>query len=295
MLDWITRRVWPVLRSTWDGWWEHDGNLLSAATAYYAALSLFPLCLVLIAGLGFVGRYSPFLQGQQRDLVELVSKNVNPWLGGQIDKVLAGVQAHALLGGPLGLLFLVLAAIGIFMQLENIFNRIWGAPAVTARSWQAALRLALWDRLLAFLMLLAIGAVLVTLFLADVIVAGVRPLVVHLPAGRIAWRVVQSLLSIGGNALLLGTIYKVLPKARVGWKQAFAGGLLAAVVWAVGQYVLLSMFVGEQYSAYGVIGMMIAVMFWFYYASAAVFLGAEFVRAASEDGSAQVQKGETKA
>jgi membrane protein len=294
MLDWITRRVWPVLRSTWNGWWKHDGNLLSAATAYYAAFSLFPLCLVLIAGLGFVSRYSTFLQAQQRDLVDVVANNVNPWLAGQLEEILAGVQARALLGGPLGLLFLILAAIGIFMQLENIFNRIWGVPEPTARSWQAAIRLALWDRLLAFLMLLAIGALLVTLFLADVIVAGVRPLVVHLPAGRLAWRVVQSLLSVGADALLLGTIYKVLPKARVGWKQAFGGGLLAAVVWAVGQYVLLSLFVGEQYSAYGVIGVMIAVMFWFYYASAAVFLGAEFVRASSEDGDACAQRRETK-
>ena len=55
-------RIWnyvsSVMRKTWEGWQEDDGFLLSAAMAYYAALSLFPLCLVLMAVLGFVTRFS---------------------------------------------------------------------------------------------------------------------------------------------------------------------------------------------------------------------------------------------
>lgn len=38
----------------------------------------------------------------------------------------------------------------------------------------------------------------------------------------------------------------------------------------------------DQYSAYGVLGALMGVMLWFYYASAVVFLGAEFVHALSE-------------
>ena len=50
----IWTRAWNVLKKTWEGWQQHDGFLLSAAMAYYAAFSLFPLCLVLISILGFV-------------------------------------------------------------------------------------------------------------------------------------------------------------------------------------------------------------------------------------------------
>ena len=67
---------------------------------------------------------------------------------------------------------------------------------------------------------------------------------------------------------------------------------MAAVAWAVGQYVLLTLVVGESYSAYGVLGVLIGLMFWFYYASAAVFLGAEFARASAQcakDGETKVQ------
>ena len=71
MRQWIRQRFWPVVKETWSGWSKHDGSLLSAATAYYAAFSFFPLAVVLIAALGFVGRYSAFLQSQQAELVQL--------------------------------------------------------------------------------------------------------------------------------------------------------------------------------------------------------------------------------
>ncbi|MFN0053198.1 MAG: hypothetical protein ACKV0T_13525 [Planctomycetales bacterium] len=52
-----------ALRIAVRGWFRHDGSVLSAALAYYASLSLFPILLVLIAGLGYLSRISPALQG----------------------------------------------------------------------------------------------------------------------------------------------------------------------------------------------------------------------------------------
>ncbi len=283
MLNWIARRGWPILRSTWNGWCKHDGLVLSAATAYYAAFSLFPLCVVLVAGLGFAERFSTLAQSAQRELLARVSENVSPWLAGQLDGIFAAVQARATLGGPLGLLALLVAAIGIFMQLENIFARIWGSPEPIVKGWWAAIRAALWDRLLAFLASLVIGMLLIAVSLTDVVLAGVRRYVVGLPSGRVTWQFVQLLVTIGCDAVLLGAIYHMLPRARVRWRAALGGGLLAAVVWAVGRYLLLWLLVGEQYSAYGILGALMGVMLWFYYASAVVFLGAEFVRALSEE------------
>jgi membrane protein len=249
--------------------------------AYCAAFSLFPLCLVLIAALGVVTRFSPQVQDEQRQLLKLVAENVSPWLAEQLGQVLAGVQTNALVGGPLGLATLILAAIGIFAQLENIFDRIWGTGRSSSKGWLAAIREALFGRLVAFLMLLGVGALLIVILVADVVLAGVRTYVLQVPAGLMAWRASQIILTVVGIALLLGVIYKVLPRARVRWREALGGGLLAAVVWQIGQRLLVAFVIGEKYSAYGVVGSFIAVMLWVYYASAVVFLGAEFVRALS--------------
>ena len=279
----IWRRGWRLFWSVWDGWWKDDGGLLSAAIAYCGVFSLFPLCLVLMAGWGFVGRYSAFVQTQQHNLIEHVATNVSPWLAGELDSIFNGVQTQASVGGTLGLAILIVAAIGIFVQLENIFARIWHLPEPTKTGWLAAVREALWNRLAAFLTLLAIGAMLVVVFLTDVALVGLRPYLADLPAGRFAWKAVQSVVTVGCDTLLLATIYFVLPKVRVHWGAALGGGLLAAVIWAIGRWVLLLLITGEQYGAYGVLGALMGVMFWYYFASVVIFIGAEFVRALSEE------------
>ena len=86
-------------------------------------------------------------------------------------------------------------------------------------------------------------------------------------------------MTVGLNCLLFTVIYKILPKAAVRWRDAAAGGLLTALTWQIGQRVLESIVISNNYSAYGVVGSFLAVMLWMYYASAVILLGAEFVRA----------------
>lgn len=291
MLGRMVKRVGSVLLATWRGWLKDEGFLLSAATAYYAVFSMFPVCLVLIAGLGFVGQYSSFVQSEQYELIRHISENVSPWLADELQAVLSGVQARAKLGGPIGIFFLIVAAIGVFTQLENIFDRVWSTPEPGGGGFWVSVRAALWDRLLAFITLLTIGALLLAVFVADVILAGIRPYLSQLAAGQSTWRVIQMVSTIGCNGLLLTAVYRMLPQARVRWLAAFAGGLLAAVIWALGRSLLLLLLVGQKYSAYGVVGALMGVMIWFYYASAVIFLGAEFVHALGPTPSKEKQPG----
>ncbi len=254
MLGRIWRRGWRLLVAVWNGWRKHDGGMLSAAIAYYGVFSLFPLCLVLIAGVGVVARYSTFVQTEQQALISHVAKDISPWLADELGTVLKGIQAQASLGGGIGLAALILAAIGIFMQLDNVFARIWQSPPPTGSGWLAGIREVLWSRLSAFLTLLAIGIMLVVVFVTDVVLASVRPYLTDLPAGRLAWKAVQTLVTVGCDATLLATVYWVVPKARVPWKAALGGGLFAAVIWAVGRWLLLLLLVGKKYSAYGILG-----------------------------------------
>lgn len=278
MMTWLTGRAWPIVHKTWQGWQEDDGFLLSAAMAYYAAFSLFPLCLVLIAILGFVMQWSSQAEDAQRKLLDLVSQNAGPWLASQLQALLAGVKARAGLGGPIGIFTLLLAALGVFLQFDSMFDRIFRTPS-ESKSWLGAIRTALVDRLMAFLMLLGVGALVLVIFLTNMVLTGMRPYVVQLPAGLAAWEWGQFAFTVVTNALLFGLIYRVLPRARIRWREALAGGTLVSVVWIIGQQILVSFVIGEGYTAYGIVGSFIAVMLWLYYVSVTVFLGAEFVQA----------------
>jgi len=282
MLGWIKRRAWPTLRDTYRRWSEDDGFLLSAAMSYYAALSLFPLTLVLIAGLGLFLRFSALGQDAEAQLLAVVGQNFGEGFSRQFAAIVAGVRENAQFGGPLGLLVLLAAAVGIFVQFDGMFDRIWKVETKAKKGLRSALRRALVDRLTAFLLMLGIGALIVVVLLLNVALSTVRGYVGDFPGGRLAWQAGQLALTVSINALLFATIYKFLPRPFVRWRHALAGGAAVAVVWLLGQYVLGTYLIGEKYSAYGVVGSFLAVMLFVYYASATVFLGAEFVKSLSE-------------
>ncbi|HVC92963.1 MAG TPA: YihY/virulence factor BrkB family protein [Pirellulales bacterium] len=277
-------KLWRLLRETWRRWNADDAGLLSAAMAFYSACSLFPCCLVLIALLGIVLRHASSAQDAREELLDTAARNASPWLAEQLKTLLAGVEEHAALGGPLGLLLLLIAAIGMFQQFDSMLDHIWGrARAQPAGVW-GAVRRALVDRLMAFLVLSGFGGLLVVVLLADLTLAAARPYIVPLPAGGFAWDAMQASFSILCNSLLFGVLFKVLPRARIRWRHALAGGLLTALVWGFGQQILAHFLIRGFYGAYGVVGSFLGVLFWMYYSSAVLFFGAEFVRVLSDQG-----------
>ena len=281
----IWNRTCTVLKNTWEGWQKHDGFLLSAAMAYYAAFSLFPLCLVLISILGFVLEGSHEAGTAQARFLEQIKGVTGPWLADQLQALLAGVRANAGLGGPLGAVTLLAAAIVVFLQLDYMFGRIFGtANSATRPTWWGSVRIVLHDRLSAFLMLLAVGGMLLSLFVANVVLAGVRwQIERRLPESAELWSWGQLLITIATNALLIGLLYKVLPKRRISWRHSMSGGLIVSLVWILGQRLLVRFLIGPGYTAYGIVGSFIAVMIWVYYVSAILFLGAELVASLSAE------------
>lgn len=277
MLRWIRVRLWPALRTSVRRWGSDGGSLHSAALAYYAAFSLFPLCLTLIAALGVVAKLSGKVQDRQQEMLHLVRQNLGPWLADQLEVVLEVVKGQATVGGTLGLLALMIGALAIFSQLAAMFDAVWQDCLKPVQSWRRAIWNVVYHRLVAFLMLLAAGALVVLLFVANMILSGLKFFDGHLPLSHTTWMTAQWLLVILGNAIVLTLIYKIIPRAPVRWRDAFCGGLLASAILQLGQYFLAMFVIGDHYSVYGVVGSFIAMMVWFYYASAVVFFGAEMV------------------
>jgi membrane protein len=269
---------WTLFSATFSRWNRDNGNVLSAAMAYYASFSIFPLCLILMAGFGYLARTSISVRNQQHELLSTVEQNAGVWLAERLTAILAQVEAQAQIGGPLGLLALVITAAGLFSQLELIFDRIWDVPPPPSAGLLTSVLRVFRTRAVGLVMLLAVGAAFVLVFLANIILSAVRPYAVELPAGRHAWRLLQIIATVLLNTCLMATIYRVLPPKPVRWREAVAGGLFVSVLWQVGQQVLEVFVIGDKYNAYGVIGSFIAVMLWMYYACATLFLGAEFVQ-----------------
>ena len=281
MLHRIWNYIFRVVQKTAELWQDDDGFLLSAAMAYYAAFSLFNSCLVLVSILGFVLRVSQRAENAQTLLLHEVAVRTTPWLRDQLEVLLSGVRSNAAFGGRFGMIALLFAAIVVFLQLDYMFDRTFGLPkpAQPPTVWHYV-RTVLYDRLSAFAMLTIVLLLLLSLFVANLVLHGIRAKMVDwLPGGDMLWDWGQFAGTIVTNALLLATIYKFLPKVRIRWRDALSGGLLVSFIWLVGQRLLVRFLIGTSYSAYGIVGSFIAVMIFVYYISAIIFLGAEFIEA----------------
>jgi membrane protein len=283
VLHWIRSQLWPALKTSAQRWSSDGGSLHSAALAYYAAFSLFPLCLTLIAALGVVTTIFGEVQDRQRQMLSLVRENIGPWLADQLQVILLTVKGQATIGGTLGILTLMVAALGMFVQLETMFGSVWKNSERPTYGWRTALWTILYERIVAFFMLLGVSVLVILLFAANMILSGVKFFDTRLSLNHATWMIVQWLSAISGNTALLALVFRTIPRAPIRWKEALVGGLLAAFILQIGQHFLAMFVIGDYYSVYGVVGSFIAVMVWFYYASAVVFFGAEVVRALGAD------------
>jgi len=84
-------------------------------------------------------------------------------------------------------------------------------------------------------------------------------------------------------AVLFAMLYRILPDVQIPWRDVWAGAILTALLlsvgkWAIGFYLGRS----ELATAYGTAASMMVLLFWIYYASLLVLLGAIFTRVQSK-------------
>lgn len=273
---WFARHARWLWRAAMQ-WQTHNGNLLAAATAYYAMLSILPLLLVLVSLLGFVFQFSDELQDAQTGLLDLVAQRTSlrlaEWLGG----ILTEVRNRATIGGPLGLVTLLMAAIGIFAQFEKAFDTIWSVEAPESQGILGAIRNALWSRLRAFVMLTVLGTAVVSVLLMELALAVALKWLPDLPGGPWLEFLLHMPAGLLLNWVLFALLFKFVPKRPVRWPEAARGALLAGVLWEIARYALSFGLRTSRYGAYGVIGAVIIFMLWVYAGAAIAFFGAEYV------------------
>ncbi|MFM8407561.1 MAG: YihY/virulence factor BrkB family protein [Pirellulaceae bacterium] len=279
MTRWL-RQLFPNVAAAARRWSEDDAGSMAAAVAYYLALSLFPLLLLLTAGMGLFLQFTRMGSDAEKYLLELAAMHMSEDVERQVRDVLVHLRNHSVITGPTGLLATIMAAIGVFAQLDRGMDRIWRIPPRRSTDLRGTASRVFRDRLGAFLMLVSLGGMVVGLFLFNTLWVQVQSVT---SATLPHW---THLGSMGGvlntylaTSLLFACAYRWLPRKSVGWLDAIRGGLLAALIWEMGRMVLEAVWIGMRYTtAYGAIGSFIALLLWCYYGVSIFFLGAEYVQ-----------------
>jgi membrane protein len=273
------RRHTQTFIDAYDRWSRDEGPAMAAAVAYYVALSFFPLVLLLIAGLGLFFRFAHTGQSAQQAVLTLIENDLSPSARASVDQVLDQVRDRSTVNGPVALVMMLFSAMAGFVQLQQAFDRIGDVPRTSRKGIVGAIRMVLFERLIAFLMLFALALLVAAVFVASIVLFAIEQYTTGIiPSSHFLWRPLQSVVSLVTNTVLFTLIYRSLPKSPVPFKYCLRGGLLAAVIWEIGRQILAALLIGTRYTAaYGVIGSFIGLMLWCYYGVAVLLLGAEYI------------------
>ena len=276
---WI-RNFFPNLRDAGIRWSEDDASSLAASVAYYLALSLFPMMLLLTSGFGLFLQFSKTGKQAEEQILSMVEIHASPIIKKQIEQVLTQLQNHSVVSGPFGFIATTLAAIGIFVQIDRGFDRIFRIPAEKDADVRRTIYRVMKSRFLAFVMLAGLGGSILVMFAAGMVMAQFRSITTStLPSMNHLFGALELVSTVVANGLLFSLVYRWLPKRYVCWTDAIRGGLLAACIWELGRVVLGVFLIGMRYSsAYGAVGSFIAILLWCYYGISILFFGAEYVQ-----------------
>jgi len=91
------------------------------------------------------------------------------------------------------------------------------------------------------------------------------------------FRLINFLISFGIITLLFSIMYKMLPDAKIRWRDVWVGSIVTALLFALGKEALSLYFgKGDPASVYGAAGYLILILLWFTYSGLILFFGAEF-------------------
>lgn len=273
------RRHSQFFMAAYDRWSRDEGPVMAAAVAYYVALSFFPLVLVLIAGLGLFFRFAHSGTDAHQAVLTLVESDLSPSARASVEQALDQVRDRSTIHGPIALLMMLFSAIAGFVQLQQAFDRIGDVPRGNSKGIVHAVRMVLFERLIAFLMLCGLALLVTAVFVGTLVLFAMEQYTKGIiPGSHLLLRPLQSLVSLTTNTLLFSLIYRALPKKPAPFKVCLRGGLLAAVIWEIGRQILAALLIGTRYTAaYGVVGSFIGLMLWCYYGVAVLLLGAEYI------------------
>jgi len=258
-------------------WWSENNTFqLGAAIAYFAIFALTPLAVISVSMASWLFGETA-AQGELANQIEIV---VGPTLAQAIQETIT--RAHesdsGIIATMIGLGIMVVGAMGVFTQLQQALNFIWGVRLKPDRG----ILIIVLDSLIPFLMVLFAGVLLVIALLASTVLAyvGEHLSIFSLHGGITLWLWIDWLTSLVLLTVHFAMVYKILPAVRIAWSVVWLGALVTALLFALGNYLIGHYLVHlMDASAFGAAGSLVLVLIWVYYSSQVVLFGAELTRA----------------
>jgi membrane protein len=272
------KAVINLIKKTFSEWSEDNVARLAAALAYYTVFSLPPLLVIIISLAGLFGQGQAAQSQVMTQVQGVLGEEGRAFVEGMIQN--ASKPATGIVASVIGVITLVIGALGVFAELKNALNTIWEVKLKPTKGTFDSIKRLVFGRLISFAMLIVIGfLLLVSLVISASLAYFGQYLGDLLPISDLALQILNFVISFGLITVLFALIFKFLPDAEIAWRDVWLGAAMTSLLFTIGKFAL-GLYLGRSNvgTTFGAAGSLAILLIWIYYSAQIVFLGAEFTQ-----------------
>lgn len=268
--------LWHVLKKSFKGFSDDRITKMSSSLSYYTIFSLAPLLIIIISLSGiFLGQDAA--EGKiYSQLSNFVGSNTASQLQTMIHN--ASLSGKSKFAAIIGIVTLVVGATTVFAQIQDTINFVWGIKPKPKKGWLNFLK----NRFLSFSVIIGLAFLLLVSLTVSALVDGfsasLQARFPHITV--VVLYVVNTAITLLLTTLIFGAIFKVLPDARIRWKDVLAGAVTTAILFMLAKFGI-SYYISKSNvgSTYGAAGSLVVLLLWVYFSAMILYFGAEFTKA----------------
>jgi membrane protein len=191
------------------------------------------------------------------------------------------VDANKPAAALLSVIAVAVGASASFGQLQGALNRIWGVKPDPRRG---QIRNFLAKRIFSFGVVIGVSfLLLVSLAFSALLGAVGQRMTRGLGVPEALPQFIDWAISFAALSAVFAGMFRLLPDARIAWKDVWVGAVASALLFVVGKSVI-GLYLGgtDPGGAYGAAGSLAVILIWVYYTSMILLFGAEITRVWAE-------------
>ena len=267
--------AWLLLKKSGEEFY-HDSDLkLGASLSYYTIFSLPPLLIIIISLAGVF--FGP--EAVKGEIYGQIAHLVGTDAALQIQEMIrnASLSSEGVFATIVGVITLIIGATGVFGEIQDSINRIWGIKAKPSRGLRNLIR----NRLISFSMVVVLGFLLLVSLILNAMMdlLSTRLQRIFPEVSVYLFYILNVVLLFLLITMLFSVIFKTLPDGIVAWKETLVGATFTAFLFMIGRSAI-GFYLGNSKvaSTYGAAGSLIIILVWVYYSAIILYFGAEFTK-----------------
>ncbi|WP_194976666.1 YihY/virulence factor BrkB family protein [Aquiflexum lacus] len=264
--------VFQIIKDSFKDFFSGESMGLAAGTAFYTIFSL-PALLIIILNIGTTLYSETEIKNEiLQQIEELAGEESRSTLENILDNF--NKESNGVISNFVAFLILAFSATTVFVSLQNAINHIWH---IKPKPEKGIIKFIV-NRLLSFSLVASIGFILLVSLILDAVLVIVNNYfienVMDLPINMIT--IANFVLSQIILVVVFALMYKILPDAKVRWKDTWIGAIITMVLFGVGKY-LIGIYMGNSDlgSSYGAAGSLVILLIWVYYSLIIFLFGAQ--------------------